>query len=253
MKKKPELPERNFKLTLEYDGAAFFGFQRQPGKRTIQSELEKALSKLFNRRTKIKAASGRTDTGVHAVHQVVHIGVVTALPVRRIQAGLNYYLPQEAAVREVREVPSDFHARFSAKSKVYEYRIWNDPVRSPLRARHFLHVPRPLDIAAMKAAAKIFVGKHDFSGFCSTNSAVRNPVRRISRFTVVKRGSEIILRVRADGFLYHMVRNLAGALIESGYGRLKPEDLKKFLAARSRKNAFFSAPAHGLSLVSVTY
>ncbi len=253
MRAKAPLEERSFKLILEYDGAAFFGFQRQPGKRTVQSELEKALSRLFNHRTKIKAASGRTDTGVHASYQVVHIRMPTALVIERIQFGLNYYLPQEMAVRQVEEVPADFHARFGASSKTYEYRIWNHSVRSPLRARHFFHVPRPLNVEEMRRAAARLKGRHNFSSFCSAHSAVRDPVRWIQGFRVLKKGCEITLSVTADGFLYHMVRNLAGALIEVGTGRLSVKDLEKFRKSQGRQNAPFSAPAHGLSLVRVFY
>ena len=244
---------RNIQLVLEYDGAAYSGFQRQLKKATIQGELEKALQSLFGYPMKIGSASGRTDAGVHASHQVVHLRLVSELTAERIQMGLNYYLPPDIAVMSAKEVPADFHARFSAKAKAYEYRIWNGRPRSPLRASRFHHVPAALSLTVMRRAAKHLVGEHDFSSFCSTGSARRNPVRHVKKLTLRKQGHEILMRIEANGFLYHMVRNIAGTLIEAGRGKVGDEEVRQILASKGKRKALYNAPAHALSLVSVTY
>ncbi len=244
---------RNLAIVLEYDGSRYCGFQRQPAKPTLQRELEKALKRLFGHSLKISAASGRTDAGVHATGQVVNFKTASPLALNRIYLGLNYYLPLDIAVREVREAPADFHARFSAKSKVYEYRIWNDSVRSPLRAARACHVPYKLDLTAMREAAVYLKGKHDFSAFCSTGSAERDPVRTLRQLSLIKRGGDLVLRFQADGFLYHMARNIAGTLIEVGRGKLKSTDVRDFLLSRKRSRAIYNAPAHALTLVKVSY
>ena len=248
------LPMRNLKLTLEYDGTSFFGFQRQPHHPTIQEALEKALSKLLNRKTKIAAASGRTDTGVHAEGQVVNFKTKNKMPAAQIQKALNAILPREIAVRKIEEVPDAFHARYSAKSKTYEYRIWNDLVRSPLMRAHAYFVSTPLDFVRMKQGAKLLTGKHDFCSFCSASGVVReNTVRTLKRFQVTKKGPLIRIQVEADGFLYHMVRNLAGSLIELGQKKISLQDLKKIIVAKDRRKAGGMVPARGLVLIGVNY
>ena len=244
---------RNIKLIMEYDGACYSGFQRQPAKPTIQSALEKALRKLFGKRTKIIAASGRTDAGVHALGQVVNFKTSSPLKLNRIQLGINFYLPKDIAVRSIKEVPTEFHARFSAKSKVYEYRIWNDPVRSPLQMARTYQVPYGLDLKVMREAAAFLEGRHDFSAFCSTGGSLRDPVRTIRRLALIKRAGELVIRIEADGFLYHMVRNISGTLIEVGRGKLKSGDVLEFLLARKRHRLIYNAPGHALTLVKVRY
>lgn len=247
---------RNIKLVLEYDGAAFYGFQRQPRHSSVQEALEGALSKLFNRPVKIEAASGRTDTGVHASGQVVNFRIQSAMPCAAIRKALNGILPASVAVREVRDMPADFHARFGAAGKVYEYRIWNAPVRSPLRAPGTCHIARRLNTAAMRRAARVLKGRHDFRSFCAQDPSKkgdRNTVRTIRSLKVLETGSLIAIRVEADGFLYRMVRNLAGALVEAGLGRMPPERLKEILQARDRRLAPKTMPPQGLTLISVQY
>ena len=244
---------RNIKLVLEYDGAGYSGFQKQPGKPTIQRELEKALKQLFNQTTKIAAASGRTDAGVHASSQIVSVRTESSLDLHRIQMGLNYYLPHDVAVISAQEAASDFHARYSAKTKVYEYRIWNNRVRSPLRASRYYHVPFALDLKIMQMAAKVFIGKHDFSSFCSTGSARRDPVRHVKKITLRRSGDEILMRIEANGFLYHMVRNIMGTLIVAGRGKATLEDVQAILASCGRRKSLHNAPGHALALVHVTY
>jgi tRNA pseudouridine38-40 synthase len=244
---------RNIKIILEYDGTRYCGFQKQPGKQTIQQEIEKALKRLLSKPVKISAASGRTDAGVHASFQVVNFKTAKPLALNRIQMGLNYYLPPDIAVVSAQDAPPDFHARYSAKKKIYEYRIWNHRVRSPLRASQYYHVPFALDLKVMQAAAKTLIGKHDFSSFCSTGSARRDPVRRVTKLAIRKRGDEIIMRIEANGFLYHMVRNIAGTLIEAGRGKATAEDVKAILTSCGRRKSLHNAPGHALALAHVTY
>lgn len=255
---------RNIKLVLEYDGSAFFGFQRQPGKPTIQEALEKALSGFFDRKMKIAAASGRTDAGVHAEGQVVNFRTSSAHKLWQIQKGLNALLPPAVAVKDIEEVASDFHARYSVRSKTYEYRIWNHPCRSPLVAGRAFHVPYSLDLALMRKAAKAFIGKHDFRSFTSPSAIKSSPesrgaspgsfyVRTIKRFGIIKRGHLILMSIEADGFLYHMIRNMVGTLIEVGQEKRTPQDMVALFNAKDRRKAGMTAPAQGLTLMRVDY
>ncbi|MBI3307617.1 MAG: tRNA pseudouridine(38-40) synthase TruA [Candidatus Omnitrophica bacterium] len=247
---------RNIKLVLEYEGSAFFGFQKQPDHPTVQEALEKALSQLFNHSTKITAASGRTDTGAHAEYQVVNFKTKSSIPSDKIQKALNGILPKMIAVKEAHEMPARFHARYQVKNKVYEYRIWNDAVRSPLQSAQTYHIPGPLDLKKMRQGAKVLSGRHDLRAFCSANGvpgSQKNTVRKIFRFDIKREGHLIRLIVMADGFLYHMMRNLAGTLIRLGAGRMSLKELKAVLKSRDRKQAGSMVPASGLRLVNVTY
>ena len=249
---------QNIKLILEYDGSEFFGFQRQPRQITIQEVLEKALSRFYDRKVKIKAASGRTDAGVHAECQVVNFLAPVEREPAQIQKALNALLPKSVAVREVERVRPGFHARYSARSKTYEYRVWNNPSRSPLRALHAAHVYDPLNLPRMRRAARLFLGRHDFKGFSSSRGKSEkgkreNTVRAVKKFEIQREGSMIFFRVSADGFLYHMVRNMVGAVLDVGKGRLKVPDLKRILRGKDRRLAPAGAPAQGLRLLSVTY
>lgn len=249
---------RNIKIILEYDGSAFYGFQRQPGKPTIQEALEKALSAFFNKKMKISSASGRTDAGVHAEGQVVHFRISSVRSLSRIQKGLNAHLPPAVAVKSVDEVPEDFHARYDARSKIYEYRIWNHPCRSPLLASRTYHIPYPLNLAAMRKAAKYLVGRHDFRAFTSEAQVAKGRkgvsfMRTVKKLYIRKQGSLLSIDIEADGFLYHMVRNIAGFLIEVGKGKRKISDI---LILLKNKPHFFSVqtvPSQSLTLIRVIY
>ena len=253
---------QNFKVILEYDGSEFFGFQKQPGKPTIQQALEDALSKLFNQKLKIASASGRTDTGVHALAQVVNFKVATDLKPERILRGLNFYLPKGISVKKVNRVSFDFHARFQAKSKIYEYLVWNHSARSPLWARRSYHVPQPLNMEAMKKSAAKLLGRHDFKAFAAQSGfrkrsdgswKLGETARNLKVIRVSKRGSLIRFSLEADGFLHHMVRNVVGTLLEAGAGRMKPEAIKNVLKSGERSQAGMKLPAQGLTLVQVRY
>lgn len=247
---------RNIKLVLEYNGSTFFGFQRQPGRSTIQEALEKALSVFSRRKMKIASASGRTDTGVHAEGQVVNFKTSSDADLKKIQRSLNALLPATVVVKEIKEVPLDFHARYSIRSKVYEYRVWNHPYRSPLAAGRAFHVPYSLNLADMREAAKFFIGRHDFRSFTSPSAIKKEKVsffRTIKRFQIQKQGHLILFHVEADGFLYHMVRNIIGTLLEVGRGKRSIRDIPKILKAKDRRMAGMTAPSKGLTLHKVIY
>ncbi len=247
---------RNIKLVLEYDGSAFFGFQKQPGKPTIQEALEKALSVFFRRKMKIAAACGRTDTGVHAEEQVVNFKTSGRESLGRIQRGLNALLPPSMVIKKIEEVGPDFHARYHVRSKIYEYRIWNHPYRSPLAAGRAYHVPFRLDAVRMRQAAKSLVGKHDFRSFTSPSAIKKEKisyVRTIKQCRIKKEGDLIRIRVEADGFLYHMIRNMVGTLVEVGKGKRSAASIKAVLKAKDRRQAGMTAPSEGLTLLRVRY
>lgn len=243
---------RTIKLTLEYDGTGFFGFQRQKKHRTIQSELEAALKKLFQKKITAYPA-GRTDSGVHAEGQIVHFRVVSPIPLFKIQAGLNTYLPHEIAVTAIEEAPASFHARFSAKRKVYVYHVLNSKARSPLERFRSFHVPYPLNVSRMKRAARMFVGTHDFRAFESSGGRRRSAVRTVYRFTVEKKGNHIYFTIESNGFLYRMVRSLIGTLLLVGSGRFSVQEVKKTLSEKNRKAAGPTVPPQGLCLKEVIY
>lgn len=243
---------RTIKLTLEYDGSSFFGFQRQKRHPTIQSELESALKKLFQKKITAYPA-GRTDSGVHAEGQVVHFRVASPIPLFKIQAGLNTYLPFEIAVAKIEETAPSFHARFSAKRKIYVYHVLNSKARSPLERFRSFHVPYTLDLAKMKQAARIFVGKHDFRAFESSGGRRKSAVRTIFRLAVERKGKHIYFTIESDGFLYRMVRSIVGTLLLAGSNRLSLPELKKAIAEKNRKKAGQTVPSQGLLLKEVIY
>jgi len=251
---------RNIKLILEYDGAPFSGFQWQPGKPTVQEALERALSKFFDRKMKIVAASGRTDAGVHAEGQVVNFRASGDHELWQIQKGLNAYLPPSVAVKSIAEVPDAFHARYSAKSKAYQYCVWNSPCRSPLRAGRAAHIAYSLDLPRMRKAAKELIGKHDFRSFTSERAVLKGRsgksvsfVRTLKTLRIKKEGCFLTFFFEADGFLYHMVRNIVGTLLEVGRGKREPDAMAKILKAKDRRFSGMTAPAEGLILVKVRY
>ncbi|MBI3999965.1 MAG: tRNA pseudouridine(38-40) synthase TruA [Candidatus Omnitrophica bacterium] len=243
---------RNIKLTLEYDGTRFFGSQIQKRYRTIQGELEAALQKLFHQKIKIIAA-GRTDSGVHAEGQVVNFQIRSKLALPKIHLGLNHYLPEDLVVTEIKQVPASFHAQYSAKRKVYEYRVFNSRHRSALERFRSFYFPFPVELNQMKQAARLLCGKHNFRAFESSGSRRRSAIRTIRKFEVKKEGKIIYFTVEADGFLYKMVRSMVGTLLEVGSGKLKLAIFKEILAQENRRLVGFTAPPQGLTLKQVIY
>jgi tRNA pseudouridine38-40 synthase len=242
-----------FKLVLEYDGAAFAGWQVQPARDTVQGALETAIARVSGRRVRVVGA-GRTDAGVHAEGQVASARIETALGAERLRLALNGVLPASVVVVRASEAPESFHARRDARAKRYRYAIWNGAIRSPLRAPRAWCLQRPLDLAAMRCAAAAFVGTHDFASFQTAGSDVATTERTLERLDVEgAAGGEMVLGFEGTGFLRHMVRNLTGTLVEVGSGRRGASEMPALLAARDRRRAGRTAPAHGLTLEWVRY
>jgi len=245
---------QTFKLTLTYRGSDFYGWQRQDPNPTVQLALETALKKIFGKSLHV-AGSGRTDRGVHALGQVASCQLPATHPPATLLRALNFHLPPGVRVLSVQKAAAKFHARFSAKDKTYLYRIANEPFLHPMEIGRAWHVPRPLNLKAVRQAARLFVGKHDFASFTSNPGYEReSTIRRLRSIRITRKpGSVLELAFDGDGFLYRMVRNLVGALVKVGHDRLKVSDLKKILAARSRSTAPPTAPAEGLYLLKVRY
>lgn len=239
-------------LGLEYDGAAFTGWQTQPDGRGAQDALERALAVIAGADTPTICA-GRTDTGVHALDQVVHFDTDAARPLGAWVRGVNTHLPPAMAVRWAREVPDAFHARFSALRRSYDYWILNDPVRSPLAHARAGWVFRPLDVASMQDAAARLVGRHDFTSFRSAECQAASPVRDLVALAVARQGRMIRVRASANAFLHHMVRNIVGALVYVGLGRRPPQWVSDVLQARDRTRAAPTFSSAGLYLARVEY
>jgi tRNA pseudouridine38-40 synthase len=240
----------SYKIVLAYDGTDFRGWQRQPGERTVQGALEDAVFKITRKRTAANGA-GRTDAGVHARGQVAHFRVVTRLKDEDLFRALNAVLPWDIRILHLERAGPDFHARKSARSKVYEYRIVHAPRVAPFDFRYALHWPYPLDLRAMRAAAPLFVRKADFTAFSSNRERI--PVRTVRRSEIRKKGDEVIYTIEADGFLRYMVRTIVGTLLEVGRGKLAPGDVEEIFRRKDRLLAGPTAPAKGLCLVRVGY
>lgn len=240
------------KLTLEYDGSAYVGWQWQPNGPSLQAEVEGALAKLFKQPVRV-SASGRTDAGVHALGQTATFCPPFDLPLRAYVAGLSALLPRDIAVIDACEVPIDFDARRSALGKHYRYQILNRPQRSPLRRGQRWEIFQPLDTAAMARGAALLVGRHDFSAFRARGCEAKSPIKHLIRTDVCRHGEEIALDFMADGFLKQMVRNLVGTLVEIGLQRRTPESIQETLRSLDRRQAGPTAPPQGLFLVEVFY
>jgi tRNA pseudouridine38-40 synthase len=248
------LRERVHRLLLTYEGSAFKGWQIQGAEPTVQLALEQAVRTIWERPVPVHG-SGRTDAGVHALGQVASF---TAPPkftdMARLRAALNNNLPDAVRVLRCALAPDGFHARFSATGKEYRYCIYNHEILPPFLLGRVWHVPRPLDREAMQAAAALLLGTHDFASFASNPGYARtSTVRTITRAEVKSRGAQIDLTFRGDGFLYRMVRNLAGALVKVGHHRISVEEFGAILRAKQRTAAPNTAPAGGLYLVRVFY
>lgn len=245
---------RNFKITLEYDGTNFKGWQIQPDGRSVQGEVEKALHRIFKKGTRI-IGSGRTDQGVHSLGQVGNFKADTAFKADKVLRALNANLPEDISVLHVMEVPPDFHAQYSAKSKIYRYTILNRPARCAQLRQFCLHIPYRLNVSAMRKESKSLIGKKDFRSFVANDPSRDqiDTVRTIKRINITKRGDTITIDLEADGFLYKMVRGIIGTLIEIGRGQLQQGSIKKVLKQKDRTAAAYSAKPHGLCLLSVKY
>jgi tRNA pseudouridine38-40 synthase len=246
---------RTLKLTLEYDGTNYVGWQRQPNGVSIQRLLEDAIAPIEGKHVAVHGAA-RTDAGVHALGQVASVMLECDLDQPTLMRALNAVLPHDVRVLSVEVVEPDFHARFSARAKTYEYRIVNATLVSAFVYRYAWHISHPLDLEAMRAAAGPLVGKHDFAGFQGVGSTVATTERTILALELDEGGGfdlPLILRISGDGFLRHMVRNIAGTLVEVGLGRWDPWRLLSVLDSRDRTRAGPTAPPQGLFLTHVAY
>ena len=241
-----------YKITLAYDGTAYRGWQVQPNDDTVQGRLEDALGNMAKESVRVTGA-GRTDSGVHAEAQVAHFTLTNPIREDGILKGLNALLPPNIRVTNVVRAPGNFHARYSAQEKTYQYRLYCGPIANPYRTRWTLHVPQVLDLHGMKAAAAQFVGEHDFSTFRAAACMAKTSVRVCSASRWIEDVPELVYEVSANGFLHHMVRNMVGTLLEVGRGKMDADKMTTILEARDRNLAGPTAPAVGLHLIRVKY
>ncbi|CAM3236556.1 tRNA pseudouridine(38-40) synthase TruA [Sporolactobacillus spathodeae] len=241
------------KCTVAYDGTHFFGYQVQPEKRTVQSEIEAALKKLHKGCPVRIAASGRTDRGVHAYGQVFHFTSDLRIPEENWAKALNSLLPQDIFIRQAEQVDNAFHARYDVRRKEYRYRLLTRPEPDLFRRFYTTHIPQPLDIGQMQAAARFIVGTHDFSSFCAANTSVIDKTRTVYELAIEPFADETIIRIAGSGFLYQMVRIITGTLLDVGMGKFTPLHVAEIVAAKDRNSASKTAPPTGLTLWKVTY
>ncbi|MEK6567260.1 MAG: tRNA pseudouridine(38-40) synthase TruA [Candidatus Omnitrophota bacterium] len=260
---------RNIKLIIEYDGTNYAGWQIQNSsqfaahssqKKSIQETIEETLRKILQEKVKV-IGSGRTDSGVHALAQTANFKTNSSLALKKIQKALNSLLPADISIKEVWEADKDFHSRYRAKSKIYRYFILNSEIRSAFLHKHAWYIPYQLDVRLMRKESKALVGRHNFNSFCASASGAKTRVRTIKNISITTiryplyaiRYTLIAINIEADGFLYNMVRNIVGTLVEIGRGRFLAASMKKILQAQDRKKAGPTAPAQGLFLAEVKY
>lgn len=242
------------KCAISYDGHLFYGYQVQPGQRTVQDELEKALQTLHKAKERIPVvSSGRTDSGVHAVGQTIHFDSPLSIPEAKWPYALNALLPDDISVRKAEAVNDQFHARFSAKRKEYRYMIYRGRHPDVFKRYYAYHVPYDIDMEKVKEASRYLVGTHDFTSFCATKTEVKDKVRTVHELEWSDTGDGLQMRIVGSGFLYNMVRIIAGTLLDVGTGKFSPGDIEKMILAKNRDAAGRTAPAHGLYLWRVIY
>jgi tRNA pseudouridine38-40 synthase len=245
-----------FKLTIAYDGTGYEGWQVQKTGTGVQEKVEAALAKLFPSQPRVNSSS-RTDTGVHALGMVAHFEAPRAecrMTPRKLALALNAWLPEDIRVVAASRAPQDFHARFGAAGKQYRYFVWNHAAMNPLIRHTAWHVPRPLDLAAMRGAAKAFVGKHDFQSFAANPGYTReSTVRTVTRCELARRGALLTFIIEGDGFLYKMCRGIVGTIVQIGLGKFPADHVARMLEQKDRRVAGVSAPARGLVLWKVMY
>ena len=241
-----------FLAIIEYDGTAFSGWQKQPRGRTVQGELEAAAESIVGVGIKTVAA-GRTDGGVHALAQAVALTTGKNIEVRRFLNALNARLPEDIAVTSLVTSQPGFNPRFKALQKIYQYRIWNSPICSVWHRKYSWHIINRLDLAAMRRAAAVLSGAHDFSAFDASGGSQPNKKARLEKVSIARKEATLTITLQGDRFLYKMVRNIVGTLVEVGRGRMAPESMKKILASRLRTEAGPTAPPEGLFLKKVIF
>ena len=245
-----------FKLTIAYDGTSYEGWQVQKIGTGVQEKVEAALAKLFPSKPRLHSSS-RTDTGVHALGMVAHLEVPKGefkMPVRKLALAVNAHLPEDIRVMSATRAAKDFHARFQAKGKQYRYAVWNHTAMNPLLRTTAWHVTRPLVLKAMRAAAKLFVGKHDFQSFAANTGYERSTtVRTLTRCDLKRSGPQLTFIIEGDGFLYKMCRGIVGTIVQVGLGKFPASEIKTMLEKKDRRVAGMTSPACGLVLWKVFY
>lgn len=244
-----------YKLLLSYDGTRYSGWQIQDNAQSIQTHVQTALTTALRQNIPI-VGSGRTDSGVHALEQVAHFVYEKKLDLKKLLHSLNGLLPLDIRVHGLVPAPVDFHARYSAKSKIYRYHLHLKPVANPFTRLYSYHIPYPLDLPLMKKAASFFIGPHNFTSFSNEahlGSAARDPVRNLYRLEIIETEQGLFFELEADGFLYKMVRNIVGTLLEVARGKLPLEKIPEIFEALDRRAAPATAPPHGLFLIKVLY
>ncbi len=245
-----------FKLIIAYDGAGYAGWQVQKTGVGVQQRVEEAISKIFPGASRLHSSS-RTDAGVHALGMVAQVEIPDdqdRMPAPKMAMAINAYLPRDIRVMAVARCRAGFDARFDAKGKQYRYFVWNGPAMNPLLRQQAWHVPRPLNLAAMRAAARLFVGKHDFKSLAATrNYEMKSTVRTLRRCDIRRNGPLLTFVIEGDGFLYKMCRGIVGTLAQAGQGKIAPREIKNILRRKDRRAAGMTAPAHGLVLWNVFY
>ena len=247
---------QTYKLTIAYDGTDYTGWQVQANGVAVQEVVERAIGRILGEKARVQG-SGRTDSGVHALGQVAHFQIPKAkakIPLANLRRALNGALPQDVRVLKVERAAPGFHARFQAHAKTYRYQFYCGEVMDPFMRRWAAHWPRPLDVAAMRRAARVLAGRHDFAAFSANpRREQETTVRTLKRLSVARRGKLVTITATADGFLYKMVRSLAGALLKVGSGRLTAADIARILASKTRTALVETAPPQGLFLLKVKY
>jgi tRNA pseudouridine38-40 synthase len=244
---------KNFKIIIEYDGTNFHGWQRQNEDRTVQGEIEKAISAMTVRQVSLYG-SGRTDAGVHALGQVANFRCETELAPVAIQKGLNSLLPNDIVIRDCQQVDDSFHARYGARSKIYHYNILNRKLPVAIGRQYMWFIRRRLNTASMRAAMANLIGTHDFKAFEGAGSPRSHTIRNVTTAQLTENpDGPLTIKIEADGFLRFMVRNIVGSLVDVGLGKISPAEFKKILESKDRRQAGATAPAHGLFLMEVRY
>ena len=243
---------RNIKITIEYDGKDFNGWQKQPNKLNIQGEIERAIEEITGEKVEL-IASGRTDAGVHAIGQVANFKIEKDIPIEKIPYALNSKLKKSIRIKESEEVPEKFHSRYTCKKKTYRYVINNSVQGTAIYRNLQYHFPEKLDENKMNEAAGYLIGEHDFKSFKASGTSSKSSVRTIFDAKVTREGELVIIELTGNGFLYNMVRIIAGTLIDVGINKINPEDIKSILEAKDRLKAGKTLPPNGLYLVNVEY
>ena len=244
---------KNFKITIEYDGTRYHGWQRQKNDRTIQEEIEKAVLAITGQNVSL-TGSGRTDAGVHAYGQVANFKCETNLAAQDLLGGLNSLTADDIVIHSCEEVAAAFHARYDVKSKIYKYKIFNRPSPAAIGRHYAWHIRKELDLEAMRAACAYLIGSHDFMAFEGAGSPRSHTTRSVFKANLVDEGDGYLaFEIEADGFLRFMVRNIVGTLVNVGLAKITPDDFKRILESRNRNQAGATAPAHGLFMLRVTY